>query len=209
MSDELTIDEIAQSLSLSREAVKGRLHLVRGLIREYLTALAWRRTMTMAILGSVLFFVAAPSVVAGLIPWWITRWEFLPPFFDLQATRAVGILLIVAGLPGLVDSFARFALQGLGTPAPIAPPQHLVVTGLYRYVRNPMYVAVVAVILGQAILFGDWRLMTYGGLMWLAFHAFVLTYEEPVLAQKFGAQYEDFRANVPRWIPRLSPWRTA
>jgi len=101
--------------------------------------------MTMAILGSVLFFVAAPSVVAGLIPWWITRWEFLPPFFDLQATRAVGILLIVAGLPGLVDSFARFALQGLGTPAPIAPTQNLVVTGLYRYVRNPIYVAVVAV----------------------------------------------------------------
>lgn len=73
--------------------------------------------MTMAILGSALFFVVAPSVVAGLIPWWITRWEFLPPFFDLQATRAVGILLIVAGLPGLVDAFARFALQGLGTPA--------------------------------------------------------------------------------------------
>jgi len=175
----------------------------------YCSALAWRRTMTMAILGSALFFVAAPSAVAGLIPWWITRWEFLPPFFDLQATRVVGILLIVAGLPGLVDSFARFALQGLGTPAPIAPTQNLVVTGLYRYVRNPIYVAVVAVILGQAILFGDWRLMTYGGLMWLAFHAFVLTYEEPVLAQQFGVQYEDFRANVPRWIPRLSPWRTA
>jgi protein-S-isoprenylcysteine O-methyltransferase Ste14 len=162
-----------------------------------------------AILGSALFFVAAPSVLAGLIPWSITRWEFLPPFFDLQATRAVGILLIVAGLPGLVDSFARFALQGLGTPAPIAPPKNLVVTGLYRYVRNPMYVAVVAVILGQAILFADSRLITYGGLLWLAFHAFVLAYEEPVLAEKFGAQYEDFRANVPRWIPRLSPWRTA
>ena len=75
--------------------------------------------------------------------------------------------------------------------------------------RNPIYIAVVAVILGQGILFGDWRLMTYGGLMWLAFHAFVLTYEEPVLAQQFGVQYEDFRANVPRWIPRLSPWRAA
>src|SRR6185503_18368944 len=84
-------------------------------------------------------------------------------------------------------SFARFALQGLGTPAPIAPPQNLVVTGLYRYVRNPMYVAVVAVILGQGILFGDWRLLIYGGLMWLAFHAFVLAYEEPVLAESFGA----------------------
>src|SRR5882757_8418979 len=75
---------------------------------------------TIAVLGSALFFAVAPSSVAGLVPWWITHWEFRPPFFDLEATRAVGILLIVAGLPGLVDSFARFALQGLGTPAPIA-----------------------------------------------------------------------------------------
>ena len=104
--------------------------------------------MMMAILGSALFFVAAPSVLAGLIPWSITHWEFRPPFFDLQATRAVGMLLIAAGLPGLIDSFARFALQGLGTPAPIAPTQHLVVTGLYRYVRNPIYVAAAAVIFG-------------------------------------------------------------
>ena len=166
-------------------------------------------TKTIAVLGSALFFVVAPSVLAGLIPWWMTRWEFLPPFFDLQATRAVGILLIVLGLPGLVDSFVRFALQGLGTPAPIAPTQNLVVTGLYRYVRNPIYVAVVAIILGQAILFGDWRVAIYGVFMWLAFHVFVLAYEEPVLAETFGAQYEEFRANVPRWIPRLSPWRAA
>src|SRR5204862_4548769 len=152
-----------------------------------------------------LFFAVAPSSVAGLVPWWITHWEFRPPFFDLDATRAVGILLIVAGVPALLASFARFALQGLGTPAPIAPTQNLVVTGLYRYVRNPIYIAVVAVILGQAILFGNWRLLIYGGLMWLAFHAFVLADEEPVLAQSFGAQDEDFRANVPRWIPRLSP----
>ena len=161
-----------------------------------------------AALGSALFFVIAPCLLAGLVPWWMTRWEFRPPFLGLELTRAIGVLLIIAGVPGLVDSFVRFALQGLGTPAPIAPPQKLVVTGLYRYVRNPIYVAVVAIILGQAILFGDWRLMTYGGLMWLAFHAFVLAYEEPVLAQQFGVQYEDFRANVPRWIPRLSPWRT-
>ena len=164
--------------------------------------------MTLAILGSALFFVVAPGVVAGLIPWWITQWVFLPPFFDVQATRAVGILLILAGLPGLIDSFARFAVQGLGTPAPIAPTQNLVVKGLYRYVRNPMYVAVVAVIFGQAILFGDGRLVAYGALMWVIFHAFVLAYEEPVLARSFGAAYEEFRANVPRWIPRLSPWRS-
>lgn len=162
-----------------------------------------------AVLGSALFFVVAPCVLAGLIPWSMTRWESRPAFFGLEGARSVGILLILVGLPGLVDSFARFALQGLGTPAPIAPPQNLVVTGLYRHVRNPMYVAVVAIILGQAILFGDWPLMAYGVFMWLVFHAFVLTYEEPVLAESFGAEYEDFRANVPRWIPRLTPWRTA
>ena len=164
---------------------------------------------TMAVLGSVLFFAVAPTTVAGLIPWWITHWEFRPPFFDLEATRAVGILLIVAGLPGLVDSFARFALQGLGTPAPIAPTQNLVVTGLYRYVRNPIYVALVAVILGQALLFGDWRLFLYGALVFVAFHIFVLAYEEPTLRESFGAEYETYRANVSRWIPRLTPWRAA
>ena len=128
-------------------------------------------------------------------------------FLGVELTRFVGAALILAGVAGLMNSFARFALQGLGTPAPIAPPEHLVVTGLYRYVRNPMYVAVVAVILGQAILFGNSRLMTYGGLMWLAFHAFVLAYEEPTLKKSFGAEYEAFRINVPRWIPRLTAWR--
>ena len=161
-----------------------------------------------AVIGTAIFFLFVPCVLAGVVPWWISRWEFKLSFPGVELTRVVGAALILAGVTGLVDSFARFALQGLGTPAPIAPTQNLVVTGLYRYVRNPIYVAVVAVILGQAILFGDWRLMTYGVFMWLAFHAFVLTYEEPVLAQSFGAQYEDFRANVPRWIPRLSPWRT-
>src|SRR6202795_344304 len=162
-----------------------------------------------AVIGTAIFFVFVPCVLAGVVPWWISRWEFRLSFLGVELTRFVGAALILAGVAGLVDSFVRFALQGLGTPAPIAPPQHLVVTGLYRYVRNPMYVAVAAVIFGQAILFGDWRLLAYGAFLWLAFHAFVLTYEEPVLAQKFGAQYEDFRANVPRWIPRLSPWRTA
>src|SRR4029079_241735 len=161
---------------------------------------------TIAILGSALFFVVAPCTLAGLIPWSITHWELRPPLFDLELTRVIGVILILAGVPGLVDSFARFALQGLGTPAPIAPPRNLVVTGLYRYVRNPIYVAVVAVILGQGIAFGDGRLLVYGALLWLAFHAFVLAYEEPVLAESFGAQYEDFRANVPRWIPRLYAW---
>ena len=137
----------------------------------------------------------------------MTRWEFQPSFFPLEITRLVGVVLILAGVPGLVDSFARFALQGLGTPAPIAPTRNLVVTGLYRYVRNPIYVAVVAIILGQAVLLGDWRLIVYGALLWLAFHVFVVAYEEPTLEQTFGEEYEAFRTNVPRWIPRMAPWR--
>ena len=162
-----------------------------------------------AVLGSALFFVIAPLVLAGLVPWWVTQWEFQPAFFGVDLTRYLFGILILIGAPGLVDSFARFALEGLGTPAPIAPPQKLVVTGLYRYVRNPIYIAVVAVILGQAFLFGDRRLLWYGALLWLFFHVFVVMYEEPTLKQTFGAEYERFRTNVPRWIPRLTPWRAA
>ncbi len=162
-----------------------------------------------AVLGSALFFVIAPFVLAGVVPWWVTQWEFRPAFFGIDLTRVLGGLLIVAGVPGVVDSFARFALEGLGTPAPVAPAQKLVVTGLYRYVRNPIYIAVVAVILGQALLFADGRLVWYGALLWLSFHVFVVVFEEPTLKETFGTEYESFRTNVPRWIPRLTPWRGA
>jgi protein-S-isoprenylcysteine O-methyltransferase Ste14 len=160
-----------------------------------------------AVLGSALFFVVAPLVLAGFVPWWVTQWEFRPAFFGVDLTRILGGILIIVGVPGVVDSFARFALQGLGTPAPIAPPRNLVVSGLYRYVRNPIYVAVVAVILGQAVLFADWRLLWYGALLWLFFHVWVVMIEEPTLKETFGTEYESFRTNVPRWIPRLTPWR--
>ena len=160
-----------------------------------------------AILGSAVFLVIAPGVVAGFIPWWITRWELHPPFLGLSLIRGIGVVLIVAGVAGLIESFARFALQGVGTPAPVAPTRHLVVTGLYRHVRNPMYVAVVSIILGQAILLGDWRLIAYAALIWVTTHMFVVSYEEPTLHRTFGAEYEAFRANVPRWIPRPTPWR--
>jgi protein-S-isoprenylcysteine O-methyltransferase Ste14 len=162
-----------------------------------------------AVLGSALFFVIAPLMLAGFIPWWLTQWEFRRAFFGVDLTRILGGILIVVGAPGIVDSFARFALDGLGTPAPIAPPQKLVVTGLFRYVRNPIYIAVVAVIFGQALLFGDLRLVWYGAPLWLFFHVWVVMIEEPELKQTFGPQYESFRTNVPRWIPRLTPWLAA
>lgn len=159
-----------------------------------------------AIIGSALFFVFVPCVFAGVIPWWITKWDLQPPLFGFEYGRDVGGILIAAGIPGLVDSFARFAWQGLGTPAPIAPTKHLVVTGLYRYVRNPMYVAVTSVVIGQALLFGFWSVAIYGAIFWLTTHVFVLSYEEPTLADTFGEEYAAYYAAVPRWIPRLTPW---
>jgi protein-S-isoprenylcysteine O-methyltransferase Ste14 len=114
--------------------------------------------------------------------------------------------VILGALAVLLESFARFAWKGLGTPAPVFPTRHLVVSGLYRFVRNPMYVAVVSAILGQALLFASLPLAGYGALVWGLFHTFVVLYEEPTLRKTFGAEYESFRAHVPRWIPRLTPW---
>ena len=88
--------------------------------------------------------------MAGLVPWWISRWRLEPPFFGMPVFRFAGGILMALGVVGLLDSFIRFAVQGAGTPAPVFPTRHLVVTGLYRYVRNPMYVAVVSAILCQA-----------------------------------------------------------
>lgn len=160
-----------------------------------------------AIVGSAIFLVIAPGFVAGLVPWWISRWRVEAPFFGTPVFRFVGGLLIVPGILGLLDSFARFALHGLGTPAPVFPTRHLVVTGLYRYIRNPMYVAVVMTILGQGLIFGSVTLLAYGGLVWLLFFAFVLLYEEPKLRGSFPSEYQSFCAEVPRWIPRLTPWK--
>jgi protein-S-isoprenylcysteine O-methyltransferase Ste14 len=139
------------------------------------------------------------------VPWWISHWKVEAPFFGLPVFRFAGSLLVALGLIGLLNSFVRFALQGLGTPAPVFPTRHLVVTGLYRYVRNPMYVAVVMTILGQALIFGNVGLLEYGGIVWLLFHLFVLLYEEPTLRATFRGDYESFCAEVPRWIPRLTP----
>jgi protein-S-isoprenylcysteine O-methyltransferase Ste14 len=159
-----------------------------------------------AIAGSAVFLVIAPGFVAGLAPWWISRWRFQAPFFELPLFPIAGGVLITLGVIGLLDSFARFAVQGSGTPAPVFPTQHLVVTGLYRYVRNPMYVAVLSTIVGQGLLFGNVTLLVYGATVWLLVHLFVLVYEEPTLRESFGPEYEAFCAEVPRWVPRLTPW---
>ena len=162
----------------------------------------------LAIIGSAVFLVIAPGFVAGLVPWWISHWRLEAPFFGMPLFRLAGGALILMGVAGLLDSFVRFAVQGLGTPAPVFPTRHLVITGLYRYVRNPIYVAVVSTILGQGLVLGNLTLLEYGGLVWLLFHLFVLVYEEPTLRASFGSEYKNFCAEVPRWIPRFTPWRS-
>jgi protein-S-isoprenylcysteine O-methyltransferase Ste14 len=159
-----------------------------------------------ATLGSAVFLVIAPGFVAGLAPWWISRWRLEAPFFGMLLFRFAGAVLIALGGIVLLDSFARFALQGVGTPAPVFPTRHLVVTGLYRYVRNPMYLAVVSTILGQGLIIGNVTVLEYGALVWVLFHLFVLIYEEPTLRASYGSEYESFRAAVPRWVPRFTPW---
>ena len=124
-----------------------------------------------------------------------------PALLDFPPLRWLGVLFIAAGLPVLLESFARFALEGRGTPAPVLPAARLVVHGFYRYVRNPMYVAVVSVILGQALLLGDVWLLLYAMLVWSGFHLFVLLYEEPKLHGTYGAEYEAYCARVRRWLP--------
>jgi protein-S-isoprenylcysteine O-methyltransferase Ste14 len=105
-----------------------------------------------------------------------------------------------------VHAFARFVAQGRGTPAPIAPTERLVVTGPYRYVRNPMYLAVLAAIVGQALVLWQGVLLTYAAVVCASFVAFVKAYEEPTLARRFGGQYAAYRRAVPGWWPRRRPW---
>ena len=146
----------------------------------------------------------APGLVAGLIPWLLTGWETGER--EWRVVRAIGAVLIATGALVLMQAFARFVREGVGTPAPVAPPAHLVVGGLYRFVRNPMYLAVEAVILGQALLLSRAVLLAYALAVGAAFAAFVRWYEEPALGRRFGAEYDEYRRAVPAWLPRLRPW---
>jgi protein-S-isoprenylcysteine O-methyltransferase Ste14 len=157
--------------------------------------------------GSAVFLVIAPGVVAGLVPWWLTQWR-LGAAYPLPV-RVTGAVVTGAGAAALLLAFAQFAIEGRGTPAPPAPTEQLVVHGLYRHVRNPMYVAVLAVITGQAIMLGRPVLLGYAATVGAAFITFVYGYEQPALARRYGAQYEAYRRAVPGWWPRLRPARQA
>jgi protein-S-isoprenylcysteine O-methyltransferase Ste14 len=158
--------------------------------------------------GTLVFLVLTPGVVAGLIPGLITGWR-LPPAGDRPSWIAiVAVIVMSAGVLVLLDAFIRFA-RADGTPAPTAPTAHLVVVGPYRHVRNPMYLAVLAIILGQALLFGSVGALLHAGIVLLAVVLFVLGYEQPTLELEYGDEYREYRRNVRGWIPRVRPWNGA
>jgi len=153
-----------------------------------------------ALFKTLIFTVVVPGSVAVLIPY---RW--ISPGAELKMGLRGLIGALVTGLGALIYLWCAwsFAFQGLGTPAPVDPPKTLVATGLYRLVRNPMYVGVELVVAGEAILYRSWKLAGYAALVWIAFHLFVMLYEEPTLRKKFGASYAEYQKTVPRWIPKL------
>jgi protein-S-isoprenylcysteine O-methyltransferase Ste14 len=153
--------------------------------------------------GTAAFLVLVPGVVAGLIPWLLTDWRVDD---SPLAVRIMGGALVVGGAAFLLHAFARFVIEGIGTPAPVAPTERLVVGGVYRHVRNPMYLAVGSTIAGQALLLGQWGLLAYAALFFAIVATFVITYEEPTLERQFGADYDAYRRAVPGWLPRLHPW---
>jgi protein-S-isoprenylcysteine O-methyltransferase Ste14 len=155
----------------------------------------------MTALRSFLFLLLAPGTVAGYIPLVLLQRgpQFDPGLLALFSSP----FWLVGGLV-LLWSFWNFLNEGHGTPAPIDPPRQLVLKGFYQYVRNPMYISVIFILIGHFLWFGYWFILVYAGLAFLVTHLFVILYEEPTLKRKFGAAYEDYLKRVPRWIPRLT-----
>jgi protein-S-isoprenylcysteine O-methyltransferase Ste14 len=150
-----------------------------------------------------LFFVALlPGTVTVALPYWLWSSGLAARPLGLGALRVLGAPLLAVGVAVLSWCVWDFASAGRGTLAPVDPPQLLVTRGLYQRVRNPMYVGVISILLGEALLLDSRGLLVYAAAVWLGFHLFVLLYEEPHLRREFGASYDDYRRRVPRWVPR-------
>jgi protein-S-isoprenylcysteine O-methyltransferase Ste14 len=183
-------------------------HLLLGgssITQEEIAMTDARESLWGPLLGTLVFVALVPGTVVGLVPGWLSGWKLQPPFLGLEATRWLGVVLMLAGAPFFVSFVSRFVVEGRGTPAPVAPTRHLVVGGAFRFVRNPGYIGVVSLVLGQALLFGSGAVLAYAALLALGFHLFVLAYEEPTLRATYGEDYERFCREVPRWLPRLRP----
>lgn len=154
---------------------------------------------------SVAWGVALGGTFGCLLPYLLGDWHFHRPLPYWAAAQVAGALLIGAGLVPIAASFAGF-IRAAGTPVPVASPPRLVVSGFYRYVRNPIYIGFVAILIGEALLFGSPGLLEYAAVAWGIGAAGVRFYEEPTLARKFGTKYAEYRHAVRAWIPRLHPW---
>jgi protein-S-isoprenylcysteine O-methyltransferase Ste14 len=154
---------------------------------------------------SIAWGAALGGTFGCLLPYLGGEWHFRHPLPYWAVAQVAGGLLICAGLVPILNAFVQFIRAG-GTPVPVASPPRLVVSGFYRYVRNPIYVGFMGVLLGQALLFASLGLLRYTAIAWCIGAAAVRFYEEPVLARKFGAEYADYRLAVRAWIPRLHPW---
>jgi protein-S-isoprenylcysteine O-methyltransferase Ste14 len=158
------------------------------------------------VLASVLFTLfGGPGIVLLFVPWTLTRLRV--PVDDPGAQRAAAALLVVLGLVPLLESIVRFVRVGCGSLVPTVPTERLVVSGLYRYVRNPMYLGVLTALAGEALLFRSSSMLVEWAIVLLLFQLFVLGYEEPRMARSYPAEYALYRSQVPRWLPRLTPWR--
>lgn len=158
-----------------------------------------------ALLKTAIFSLLVPGSVAFTVPWLLVRGG--PHRVHVELPWSLGVLPLAMGVAIYLRCAWDFAVTGLGTPAPIDPPKTLVVAGLYRWVRNPMYVGVLAAILGQTLLLRSLSLLEYAGWVFLGFFLFVVLYEEPSLARRFGESYAAYRRAVPRFVPRLGAWR--
>ena len=161
----------------------------------------------MLLLRSIFFTILQPGTVAVLIPYWLISSRSSEVAAD-RPLRYLGLPLIIIGGAGLLWCVWEFFSTGRGTISPVDPPKHLVVRGLYRYVRNPMYVLVIIVLLGEAIFFMSVPVLIEAGVFFVLANLFVMLYEEPNLRRRFGESYESYSKSVARWIPRLSPSST-
>lgn len=157
-------------------------------------------------LKTLIFTILVPGTVTIYLPRWLLATDRFRPAFELGVAHYLGLALIAVGATIYGWCAWDFTFTGKGTPAPLDPPKELVVRGLYRYTRNPMYVGVLTVLLGEVLWFSSWRLLGYTGVVALLFQLFIMLYEEPYLQWRFGDAYRRYRAAVPRWpIPWPRP----
>ncbi len=155
----------------------------------------------MIALKTLIFSILVPGTVAGIIPWLLLQGSG-NLVLRIPSIWMIGLLPLLLGVGLYLWCAGAFTFIGKGTPAPIDAPKVLVVQGLYRWVRNPMYIAVLSVVIGEAILFRSILLVEYALVLWGVFHMFVVFVEEPLLRSQFGASYETYFRTVPRWLPR-------